>query len=194
MITSRKLGLLVTVAAALALTACAETSSSSSMTSGAGTATPLKSGAEMPTDTRGFVAMAASSDMFEIQSSQLAKSRNVNADVVSFADDMIRDHSATTQSLTALLAGMSPAMTPPTSMTSKHRAMLDKLRNAGTGDAFARAYTTAQVSAHQEAVALFSNYAQNGDNAALRQFAQSTLPTLQDHLAHAQRLNAGRMS
>jgi len=187
--TKRTFNLFAVAASALALAACADT-----MTSGAGSASAATAESEMPTDMRGFVTMAASSDMFEVQSSQLAKSRGVSADVAAFADHMIRDHTATTAAMTSMLAGMNPPMTPPTSMTAKHQAMLEKLQNAGTGDAFARAYVQAQTMSHQEAVALHSNYAKSGDNATLRQFAQTTLPSLQGHLAHAQRLNAGATS
>jgi putative membrane protein len=187
----RKLSLFA-AASAFALGACAD----AGMTSGAGSASAMAPmpESEMPTDMRGFVTMAASSDMFEIQSSQLAKSRGVSAGVAAFADQMIKDHTVTTAAMTSMLAGMNPPMTPPTSMTAKHQAMLDKLQAAGTGDAFTRAYTQAQVMAHQEAVNLYSAYAKRGDNATLKQFAQATLPALQGHLAHAQRLNAGDMS
>lgn len=179
--------------ALLALGACTD-AAGTGMTAGAGAASAAMSEDDMPIDMRGFVTMAASSDMFEIQSSQLAKSRGVGREVSDFADHMIRDHTATTAAITSMLAGMSPPVTPPTSMTAKHRAMLDKLRNAGTGDAFARAYADAQVMAHREAVALYGNYAKRGDNATLRQFAQSTLPSLQGHLAHAQQINASGIS
>src|SRR3954451_1659906 len=39
-----------------------------------------------------------------------------------------------------------------------------------------------QLDGHQKAVALFESYAQNGDNAQLKQFAQQTAPTLREHL------------
>ena len=46
-----------------------------------------------------------------------------------------------------------------------------------------------QQSAHDEAVKLFSKYSKNGDNAALKSFAQETLPTLQDHKKHINGMN-----
>jgi len=45
-------------------------------------------------------------------------------------------------------------------------------------------YVKMQQDAHKEAVALFSKYAKNGANAALKSFAQHTLPTLQEHQKH----------
>jgi hypothetical protein len=43
-----------------------------------------------------------------------------------------------------------------------------------------------QLQGHQKAVDLFQNYARNGDNPHLKQFAQNTLPVLQQHLQMAQ--------
>ena len=201
MIIRDKLRLLSLVAApALMLGACAgdmastsadasgsteATSSSGSMSTGA-----AASANAMPTDARGFVTMAASSDMFELKSSQLAKSRGATGEINAFADHMIADHTKTSTQLTSLMGSMNPPMSMPTSMTERHQAMLRKVEGAGTGAAFNRAYVEAQLMSHQEAVALFSTYAQNGDNPALRTFAQTNLPALQGHLEHAQRLQA----
>jgi putative membrane protein len=58
--------------------------------------------------------------------------------------------------------------------------MLDKL-NGAKGEAFDQAYVQAQRDAHDEAVSLFEDYSQNGDNASLKTFATETLPTLKMH-------------
>ena len=174
-------------AALLTLAACSETMTSSAATTGAG-ATADAPTAAMPSDTRGFVMMAGSSDMFEIQSSQLAKQRGVSGELATFADQMIADHTRTSSEMKALLSGMGPPMTPQTEMNAKHDAMFDRLEAAGDGAAFARAYVEAQRMAHDEAVALYTAYSQKGDNPTLRQFAQKTLPALQGHLEHVQRL------
>jgi putative membrane protein len=187
-------------AAAVSLAACMETADAG-MTSGAGAAqqsnatsnqTADRLVGKMPTDMRGFVEMAASSDMFEIQSSQLAKQKGVGGAVASFADQMIADHSATSAAMKSLLAGMTPPMAPPTEMTGHHRAMMATLAGAGAGNSFTRAYVDAQRAAHNEAVALYTAYAQSGDNPQLRQFAQTTLPALQGHLEHIRRIESMR--
>jgi putative membrane protein len=48
-----------------------------------------------------------------------------------------------------------------------------------------------QLTAHQEAVSMFTSYAQSGQDQALVAFARQTLPKLRRHLATVQRL-AGR--
>ena len=52
----------------------------------------------------GYTVMAASSDQFEIQSSQLALQASQNQAVRNFANLMIAHHQATTQNLTAAAA------------------------------------------------------------------------------------------
>ena len=46
-----------------------------------------------------------------------------------------------------------------------------------------------QQQAHEEAVALFEQYARDGDNADLTAWAAKTLPHLKEHLAMAKRLS-----
>jgi predicted outer membrane protein len=70
--------------------------------------------------------------------------------------------------------------------------MLNQLAAARPGPGFDRMYMTMQVAAHQEAVALFSSYAQSGYDSGLRSFAAQALPALQEHLAMAQRMTGGR--
>ena len=54
-----------------------------------------------PTARAAYVEMAAASDMFEIQSSQLARSRAQNPAIREFAQMMIDHHTQTTQQLRA---------------------------------------------------------------------------------------------
>jgi putative membrane protein len=144
--------------------------------------------AKMPTDARSFVDMAASSDMFEIASSKLALERGVGGEVKRFAEQMIADHSRTSAEL-KVAAG---TLTVPTEMNGKHRGMLATLNEAGIGNPSTRAYVDSQRAAHNEAVALFTAYAQSGEDAKLRAFAQKHLPALRGHLDHIRRIESMR--
>jgi putative membrane protein len=139
-----------------------------------------------------YMSMAASSDQFEIQSSQLALQASQNQAVRSFANMMIAHHTATTQNLVtaARSAGLTP---PPPALLPMHAQMLDQLRAAGAGPSFDVAYKQAQIMSHQEALQLQTGYAQGGDVPALRQVAASTAPIVQQHLQQAQALNAEAM-
>jgi putative membrane protein len=155
--------------------------------------TPAEEPAAVPAkvDTIAFVKAVPSANEFEIQSSKMAEQMATSEDVKSFAKQMIQDHTKageefkialsqgeTTSSTTA--AGASPLL-------PKEQAMLDELK-AARGEAFDAKYIELQTNAHKEAVALFSNYAQSGDDPALKEFAKKTLPTLEQHYEHVQEL------
>jgi len=125
----------------------------------------------------GFVKMAASSDMFEINSSKLARKMARNPDVQQFAVQMIADHSKSSMELMA--TAKSEGIPVPAGMMAKHAVMLSRV--AASGADFDSKYVEAQVMAHNEAVALFSTYARTGDDPALRAFAAQTLPILEQH-------------
>ena len=136
----------------------------------------------------GFLAHAASSDQFEIQSSQLALQASTNPAVRNFANMLIADHTRMSQTMmaTAQSAGITP---PPPTLLPEQQAALDQLRAAGTGPNFDMAYRQAQITAHQQALGLMQNYAASGDVPALRTVAQQAIPTIQMHLNQAQMLN-----
>ncbi|WP_262029936.1 DUF4142 domain-containing protein [Microvirga sp. Mcv34] len=134
-----------------------------------------------------FVPTAASSNLFEIQSSRVALQRSRNPEVRRFAQQMIRDHNAASRRMTAVVRRAGLPMPPP-AMNAKHQQMLATVQSAPDFDA---AYINAQLMAHQEAVALFTSYSSNGDVPQLAQFAGATLPTLEMHLEHAQSLGGG---
>jgi len=132
--------------------------------------------------TRDFVRNVAVSDMFEIRSSTIAEDKLSGFDK-GFADQMIADHTKTTDELTA--QAKEDNIPIPDTMDGAHQRMLNKLRGLN-GDAFKKQYFTDQVSAHKDAVALFERYGKRGDDAKLKDWATRTLPTLQHHLEMAQ--------
>lgn len=133
----------------------------------------------------GYMAMAASSDMFEIQSSQLALQMSQNMAVRNFANMMVADHTRTSQLL--MSAAQQAGITPPQPMLlPPHQAMLDQLRAAGSGYAFDQAYQQLQVQGHTQALQLHQNYAASGDVPALRTVAAGAVPIVQGHLQQAQ--------
>ncbi len=136
----------------------------------------------------GYMAMAASSDQFEIQSSQLAHQMAQSPAVHNMANMLIADHTRSSQMLVAAAqsAGLTP---PPPALLPPHQAMLDQLRAAGSGPSFDLAFQQIQLQAHQEALALHQNYSASGDVPTLRTVAGQIVPVIQTHLQHAQALN-----
>jgi putative membrane protein len=133
----------------------------------------------------GYLAMAASSDLFEVQSGQLAQQMSQNPGIRQFGGMLVTDHTNSTNILVAAAqaAGITP---PPPMLLPKHQAMLDQLRAAGPN--FDAAFRDAQIAAHTEALALHQNYAAQGDVAQLRTTAGQIVPVIQGHLQHAQAL------
>ena len=134
-----------------------------------------------------FAAAAASSDMFEIQSSQLALEKAQNDSVKEFAQMMIDDHTKASEELKA--AAEKDGVTVPTEMDEKHKAQLGQL-NSAPADGFDAAYVTAQKAAHEEGVTLMTSFAESGQEAALKAHAAKTAPIIQTHLEHVQKLQA----
>ena len=135
-----------------------------------------------------YVTNAALSDLYEIQSSQLAQQKSRSAAIQKFAAGMIADHTATTSQLKAALVEANVAVTPPVQLDSRRQAMIDELTRA-TGPAFDRAYLDQQTLAHQEAIRLHSGYATTGKNRALQNLAATTAPKIQHHLEMVKQLD-----
>ncbi|HYW15162.1 MAG TPA: DUF4142 domain-containing protein [Allosphingosinicella sp.] len=166
--------LLIASAASLALAACATSGDMGGGTAAAGDMTP--------NDRSAYVQMAAASDLFEIQSSQLAVSRAQNPEVRAFAQMLIEHHTATTRQLTAAASAVG---TPSRPMLMPMQAdMIARLQGAN-GAAFDRLYMRQQVPAHQMALALHQNYARNGDTPSLQAVAASAVPIVRQHLERA---------
>ncbi len=135
--------------------------------------------------TADFVKEVGVSDMFEIQSSQLAKDKAAKGAVSGLRRPLIADHQKTSSELKSLVQEGSVRAELPDGLDSAHQQKLDKLKTLNGAD-FDKAYDADQVKAHKSAVDLFERYAKGGDNAALKQWAATTLPTLKSLLSMAQ--------
>lgn len=137
-----------------------------------------------------FINQATAAGLDEVQDAQLASERGARPAVRQFAQQMVTDHSAANQQLTALAQrkGVTPPGQPDEQQTAEY-ARLQRLHGAS----FDRQYVRDQVAAHQAAVALFQQEAQQGADPDLKAFAEQTLPTLQQHLSMAEALQ-GRPS
>lgn len=175
---------LMLAAGALALAACGQqaTTDMPETTTSEGAAQPE---AAAMSDAE-FAQQVANSDAFEIQSSELAATRAARQDVKDFAAMMVRDHTTTTQQLTALAPQINLAPPAP-QLDAAKQGRIDALRGQ-SGEGFDDGYLDAQVAAHQEAVALFERYVASAAAGPLRDWANTTLPKLREHLTHAQQL------
>jgi putative membrane protein len=154
------------------------------MAASAGTMSPTDVGAQpmMGTPSPNYVAWAADSDMYEIQSSKLALSKGKSDMVKSHARQMIKDHTMTTKTLLAALPKTQPKVPkPPMQLSEPNAAKIAALKQA-SADSFDSLYLQQQLQAHQQAWSLHKGYGTDGTDPALRQVATSAVPIIESHL------------
>ena len=137
-----------------------------------------------------FVSTAASAGKFEIDSSKLALDKSKSKDVKAFANMMIKDHTRAGKRLVAILRKQG-AMAPAETLSPQDDAAMKQLTSASEAD-FDKTYIALQTKAHEDAVALFKSYSADPDDKRLGRFAKNTLPTLEKHLQHVQKLTASQ--
>jgi putative membrane protein len=143
----------------------------------------------VPQATQDFIDKVAVANKFEIDTSQLALKYGKGADVKTFAQDMITDHTKAGQDFKASLAE-AKIEPPKDALDLTHTAKYAKLRVFTTENGFDSAYTDEQLAAHKDAVGLFKNYSETGPEGPVKTFAQKTLPVLEHHLAMVKDLQA----
>jgi putative membrane protein len=140
----------------------------------------------MAVSDREFVTSAASSDVMEVEASRLAVDRTQSDAVRRFAQQMLDDHTKTSQLLASI--AREAGLTEPMQMNPAHSGDLDRLRSLGGRD-FDREYAAqVGVATHQQAITAFERAARDATNPQLKSFAEQMLPHLRDHLRQAQAL------
>ena len=129
--------------------------------------------------TQDFVKQATVGTVFEIESSKLALKKSHDKDIKSFAQHMIDDHTKAGKDMKVALkkSNIKPA---PMKLDTTHAKILNDLK-ATSAKNFDAKYVAEQTSAHDETIALFTNYSEQGNDPALKDFATNTLPTLDQH-------------
>jgi putative membrane protein len=174
---------------AFTITAAALLISTSAFAQSVGEKTGVNSTLGISPTTADFVREGAISDMTEIAAAKLGQERG-NAQEKTFADQMITDHTKTSEELKSMVPADAKAALP-TAIDSSSQSKIDKLRNAKPDD-FSSDFDTMQVSAHKDAVSLFERYAKGGEDPKLKEWAGKTLPALQHHLEMAQNLGKSK--
>jgi putative membrane protein len=174
---------------AFTITAAALLISTSAFAQSVGEKTGVNSTLGISPTTADFVREVAISDMTEIAAAKLGQERG-NAQEKTFADQMITDHTKTSEELKSMVPADAKAALP-TAIDSSSQSKIDKLRNAKPDD-FSSDFDTMQVSAHKDAVSLFERYAKGGEDPKLKEWAGKTLPALQHHLEMAQNLGKSK--
>lgn len=205
-VTKRKAVLLATVCALIAAPAFAQSNpnanssanpngmtshnSATSASEQAGARAPETTGAApatAPLTAQEFVNKVAITNMFEIQAGRLAEQKAKSSQDKTFAKKMIHDHQAAEARLKTLASSSKVSAQLPTALDSDHQEKLTQLKNL-SGKQFDKAYNKMQQTGHKVAVMLLQEYAKDGDNTALKQWAKNALPTIKTHLSMAKKL------
>jgi putative membrane protein len=134
-----------------------------------------------------FASQAAVIGKAEIELGQIALKNTQDANVRTYAQRMVKDHSAADKKLQAIAAKENLQL--PQSLDAEHESLKAKLQGL-KGEDFDRAYVQAMAKGHDKAVALFESASQQPQMPdELKQFAASTLQTLEQHqeMAHSLR-------
>jgi len=132
-----------------------------------------------------FASQAAIIGKAEIELGQIALKNTQDQSVRTYAERMVKDHSAADKKLKAIAAKENLQL--PQSLDPEHESLKTKLQSL-KGEDFDRAYVQAMANGHDKAVALFESASQQSQMPDdLKQFAASTLPTLEQHqeMAHS---------
>ena len=140
-----------------------------------------------PVTAQSFATQAAVIGKAEIELAQVALNNTKNEEIRIYAERMVKDHTAADQKLKKIAAKENLQL--PQTLDAKHQAAKQKL-SALKGDAFDREYKKHMTMGHDEAVALFESAAQTQQMPEdLKEFAASTLPTLEKHQEMAKKLD-----
>ncbi len=173
------------------MAACAETTEdqqeAGTDTAAAVPSTPPVQTAGAPSDAE-ILHIAKTANDADIEGGNLATSKSQNAEVKSFANLMISDHTAANQAAmqAAQTAGITPADNPTSQqMMADHQAAKQQLE-AQSGAAFDRAYIAHEVDMHQQVLnALDQTLIPNVQNSELKQVLTQVRATVEAHLGRA---------
>ena len=124
-----------------------------------------------------YLSNAASIDLFEIRSANVALQRSTNVRTREFATMMIAAHRGTASQLS--MAGRRLNLLPGAQLNPKHEALMAQLVGASDFDA---AYRGLQMQVHEEALSLHRSFAERGASPTLRPVAAAAVPIIERHI------------
>lgn len=135
-----------------------------------------------------FMRKAAADGATEVALGQLAMQKAQSGPTKEMARHLVDDHTKANRELAEI--AMKRHVEVPSQPESE---ALAKEKAWGTGPAYDNAYAQMMVKDHRKAIALFTDATKSNDP-DVRQFAQTTLPVLKQHLSMAEALAKGSAS
>jgi len=131
-----------------------------------------------------FVAQANLGAPFQIASGRIAEEKATNANIRDYAHLMVVSHKPVVDALDAILQRERVTAPPNTLLQGAYDAMIASLK-ADRAATFDHDYVEGQLDYQKGNAALFRYEIQNGIDPDLKEFAQHTLPKIEDHLQRA---------
>jgi putative membrane protein len=135
-----------------------------------------------------FIQQAGAGSLAEVELGQLAEQKAATPAIREFGRWMATDHSLANKWLSSLLQEEHENAQP--TLTAEQRQLRQKLEGL-SGAQFDQQYIEHMVQDHEKTVPLFEKEAREGHNPAVRTFAESLTPVIQQHLAEAKELAGG---
>lgn len=127
---------------------------------------------------RKFAREVAEDGLMEIKLGELAQSKGTTAEVKTLGSHMITDHTKANNELRSLAIKKNIPL--PTALSDKGQKTYEKLSKK-EGKKFDKCYTRMMVKDHKKEICKFKKQAKKGEDAELRSWASTTIPTLEHH-------------
>ena len=145
-----------------------------------------------PTDPQ-IAHIAYTAGQIDVSAGKLALSKSKDAMVRSFAEEMVRDHTAVNDKALALVKklGVTPESNPTSTALSSAAEKKIKELDGLSGRAFDKAYIENEVAYHKTVNgALSSTLIPNAHNSELKSLLETGLKLFQEHERHAEHVAA----
>lgn len=136
-----------------------------------------------------FVDFAAQTDMMEANLGQLAANAASSQQVKDYASTLVTEHTTDYGQLST--AAKQANLNVPNAIDDEHNKMLSPFQKL-KGAAFDHKYANEMVTGHTKAIETYKKEASDGQNEALKAYAQTALPVLEKHLTGAKDLEKAK--
>jgi putative membrane protein len=134
-----------------------------------------------------FLMNAARGNLFEVRMGNLAMQKASSNEVKEFGQRIVTDHSQAEQKLDQMATAMN--FTLPHEVSPEQQSEINHVEKA-SGKDFDREFMKMMVIDHMRDISAFERAASEATNAAVKQFAAQTLPTLKEHAKLAREVAA----
>ena len=134
-----------------------------------------------------FVMEAAKGNKAEVELGQVVAQKSSNAQVKRFAQMMVKDHTQALNQLQQLAE--KKKLTLPSDLPDDAKDLESKI-NSASGSELDKTYMDGMVQDHEKDVQEFKDASKDSQDNDVKQWASSTLPTLQQHLQKAKQIDS----